>query len=295
MPDMSVIVTRNTPFVQAPASPAARVLDTSLDDETDTPGVAAADARLQSPAPEPIVDVEHVSFAYRDEPVLEDVTLTVRRGMFLGLVGPNGSGKTTLLRLILGLERPQAGRVRLFGEEVHRFRQWHRVGYVPQRVGAHLRGFPATVAEVVLTGRTARRGLLRRLGPEDRAKAYQALALVGLESLAGRPIGQLSGGQQQRVFIARALAGEPELLILDEPTVGVDAGSQAQFYAMLRQLRQELGLTVILVSHDIGAITEEVSHLACLHRRLFFHGPPDQFRGFDALYGHPVTLVRHGH
>nr|PZN37152.1 MAG: zinc ABC transporter ATP-binding protein [Bacillota bacterium] len=246
---------------------------------------------------EPVVELEHVWFSYGGEPVLQDISLTVGRGDFVGIVGPNGSGKTTLLRLILGLQPPQQGRIRLFGQDLSSFRRWDRVGYVPQKATSFNSDFPATVREVVLTGRIAPRGLFRPLGRKDRELADRALALVGLEAYADRPIGRLSGGQQQRVFIARALAGQPELLILDEPTVGVDAAAQQQFYALLRRLREELGITILLVSHDIGAVTTEVSHLACLNRRLFFHGPPEQFPTEDLsdFYGHPVTPVAHGH
>lgn len=250
--------------------------------------------QMQVPA---AVDLRHVSFSYDGQPVLQDVSLVVNPGDFLGIVGPNGSGKTTLLRIILGLQPPGAGEVRLFGQPLAAFRQWDRVGYVPQKAAAFNGSFPATVREVVLTGRVARRGLFRRLNREDRELARGALELVGMADYAERPIGALSGGQQQRVFIARALASQPDLLILDEPTVGVDAAAQEQFYALLRRLRRDLGLTILLVSHDIGVVTAEVSHLACLNRRLFYHGPASQFDlgRLPDLYGHPVAMVAHGH
>lgn len=246
---------------------------------------------------EAVIQLEHVDFAYGDHPVLEDVSLLVERGEFLGLIGPNGSGKTTLLRILLGLERPERGRVRLFGQGLDRFREWRRIGYVPQKAAAFNSSFPATVAEVVATGRVAARGWLRPLGRRDRDAVRRALEVAGIAELAGKRIGELSGGQQQRAFIARALASRPELLILDEPTVGVDAPAQEAFYALLRRLRQEMALTIVYVSHDIGFVTQEVTRLACLNRRLHFHGTPEQchLESLNELYGHPVALVTHRH
>lgn len=243
------------------------------------------------------VEMRQISFTYGREPILEDVSLSVGRGDFVGLVGPNGSGKTTLLRILLGLERPQRGAVTLFGHDLATFRQWSRVGYVPQKAASFNTGLPATVREVVLTGRIPQRGLFRPLGRPDRVLAYRALELVGIEALADRPIGELSGGQQQRAFIARALASRPELLILDEPTVGVDTAAQEQFYALLRRLRHEMSLTIILVTHDVGVVTTEVSHIACLNRRLCFHGPPADLDGhvWTELYGDGVGIVHHRH
>lgn len=244
-----------------------------------------------------VLELNQVWFSFGDEAILQDITLQVLKGAFVGLVGPNGSGKTTLLRVIMGIERPSRGNVRLFGQKAADFRQWSRVGYVPQKAASFNKGFPATVHEVVLSGRTPRRGLFGRLNQTDHTAAVRAIEMVGLSEYRHYPIGCLSGGQQQRVFIARALAGQPELLILDEPTVGVDAAAQEMFYSLIRQLRREMGVTVILVSHDIGVVTAEVSHLACLNRRLFFHGPPEKFdsQSLSELYGHQVAVVTHRH
>lgn len=245
----------------------------------------------------PMLECRDVTFAYGGQPVLEDVSLAVRRGQFVGIVGPNGSGKTTLLHVMLGRLTPAHGEVRLFGERAARFRDWWRIGYVPQRAQAIASGFPGTALEVVLTGRKARRGLGRRLRSEDTDRAVAALRRVGMDGEARRPVAELSGGQQQRVFIARALASDPDLLVLDEPTVGVDAGATERFYDLLQDLRSRLGLTIVMVTHDIGVVTAEVSDLVCLNRTLFYHGPPE---GFDEthlceFYGHHVTLVTHRH
>lgn len=247
----------------------------------------------------PLVQVRDLSFGYNGDPVLEDVNLTVRPGEYVGLIGPNGSGKTTLLRLILSLlPPPRTGEIALFGTPIQKFREWWRVGYVAQKAASFNSGFPATVEEVVFTGRSPRRGLFRRFTAEDRRAVHAALDRVGMLSFRERLIGRLSGGQQQRVFIARALVSRPELLILDEPTVGVDARAEAQFYQLIRDLRAEMGLTVILVSHDIGAVAHEVSALACLNRRLFYHGSPNDFGTEEQLcelYGHDVLRIHHHH
>lgn len=249
-------------------------------------------------ATSPVIEVRNVSFGYAKDLVLDRVSLTVGRGEYLGLIGPNGSGKTTLLRLILGLLPLTQGEIRLFGTPVQQFRERWRVGYVAQKAASFNSAFPATVEEVVSTGLTARRGLFRRFTASDRLAVRQALDRVGLLPYKDRLVGRLSGGQQQRVFIARALVSRPELLILDEPTVGVDASAEGQFYRLIRRLREEMGLTVILVSHDIGAITHEVSALACLNRRLFYHGSPADFGTEEQLcelYGHDVLRIHHHH
>jgi zinc transport system ATP-binding protein len=244
-----------------------------------------------------LVAIENVGFRYDGTAVLEDVNLTVRAGDFLGLIGPNGSGKTTLLKIILGLLTPTAGRVRLFGASPADFREWHRVGYVPQRALLDP-ALPATVQEVVATGLVPSLGLFGRAGPSGRARVREALRLVGMEAHAGVRIGALSAGQQQRVLIARALVLEPALLLLDEPTGGVDPEAQGTFHSLLRHLNHERRVTLILVSHDIGVVTREVTRLACLNRRLVFHGPPGEFlsdAALSALYGHSVGVVAHDH
>ncbi|MGH2349648.1 MAG: metal ABC transporter ATP-binding protein [bacterium] len=252
-----------------------------------------------SAAPDAVVaEVEHICADYGAERILDHVSLQVRRGDFLGIIGPNGSGKTTLLRVMLGLLRPSCGHVRLFGQDIREFRDWRRIGYVSQKAVAFETRFPASVFEVVLSGRSGRAGLGRRFDGGDRAAAQAALATVGMGEYGDRLVGRLSAGQQQRVFIARALVHDPELLLLDEPTVGVDVDAQEQFYSLLRALNRDAGKTLVLVSHDIGVVAEEVTQLACLNRRLIFHGSPAEAIRSGALaemYRPESLMVSHRH
>jgi len=244
-----------------------------------------------------VAAVEHVCFDYGSERVLDRVTLQIRKGDFLGIIGPNGSGKTTLLRILIGLLRPSCGHVSLFGADVRRFNAWHLVGYVRQKAVFEAR-FPASVLEVVISGRSARVGLGRRFGRDDREAAERALEIVGMNSFRDRLVGRLSSGQQQRVFIARALVHEPELLLLDEPTVGVDVEAQEQFYGLLRRLNRELRTTLVMVSHDIGVVAAEVTRLACLNRTLVFHGDPEEAMrsgALEQLYRPESLVVAHRH
>ena len=187
----------------------------------------------------PLVELRGVSFTYETVPVLEDITLAVDRGDFLGIIGPNGGGKTTLLRIMLGLLAPRGGEVRLFGELIEGFDAWHRLGYVPQRV-VFDPTLPATVEEVVTTG-LARHRRFRLRSRAERERVRDALAFAGMDRLCAARIGRLSVGQQQRVLIARALVTNPEILFLDEPTGGVDSEAQANFYALLHTLNHEQG------------------------------------------------------
>ena len=220
------------------------------------------------------VELEHVSFAYPGgPPVLRDVNLEIATGEFVTVAGPNGGGKTTLLRILLGLERPQTGTALLFGQPAQAFANRYRIGYLAQRTVLGIDA-PATVREVVSAGRVARRGLLRPFGHDDREVVAAAIDRVGLADLAGRPIQRLSGGQQQRAYIAKALAGEPDLIVLDEPTAGVDADAQEAFAALLGQLHRELGATIVYVSHEFGAIERFVERVILVRGTIVYDGPP---------------------
>jgi len=227
----------------------------------------------------PAVELRGVTFAYgRGRPVLEDVDLAVHPGEFVAIAGPNGGGKTTLVRLALGLERPARGQALLFGEPAHRFSRREGLGYLAQRAQLGLDA-PATVREVVAAGRLRRSGLLGPLRGEDRARVEEAIERVGLTGVADRPVARLSGGQQQRAFIAKALAGEPELLVLDEPTAGVDTASQEALAGLLDRLRQDLAVTVLYVSHEFGAVEHYVERLVLIRGGVVFDGHPRELPG----------------
>lgn len=243
-----------------------------------------------------VVDIDDVTFGYGARPVVEDVTLSVEDGEFFGLVGPNGSGKSTLLSLVLGLHRPDSGAVRLFGEPAHAFGSGERIGYVAQNAAQSPDGMPVTVREVVTMGRYPRAGF-GRLDGDDRAAVDRAMETVGVDGLAARKIGGLSGGQRQRAYIARALAGDADLLVLDEPAVGVDAESRAAFYDLLADLNDD-GMTIVLVEHDIGVVTTRATSIACINCSLQYHGDPDGFVESDALsraYGANQRILHHDH
>ena len=220
-----------------------------------------------------VVEAEGVSFAYGHEPVLDGVGFSVAPGEFVALVGPNGSGKSTLLRVLLGLLPPDAGRVRLFGAEPARLRDRWRLGYVPQRP-ALARELPATVEEVVAAGRLSRTGWLGRMRAADRRAVDHALEAVALDDLRSRRVTALSGGQQQRAFIAKALASDPELLILDEPVAGVDIESQRRFRDALVHLVRNHSAAVLLVSHELGAVADDLDRVVVLKRTVVFDGAP---------------------
>jgi len=197
----------------------------------------------------------------------------VEPGEFVALVGPNGSGKSTLLRVLLGLLRPTTGSVLLFGVAPRRLGDRWRLGYLPQRPRL-VPDLPATVEEIVAAGRLPRQGWWRRAGPADRAAVDHALESVALAGLRRRRLTELSGGQRQRVLIAKALASEPELLVLDEPVAGVDAESQRLFCDSLTHLVREHGAGVLLVSHELGAVADDLDRVVVLKRRVLFDGPP---------------------
>jgi zinc transport system ATP-binding protein len=232
-----------------------------------------------------VVSVQHAKVAFDGRRVLDDVSMTVATGEVVAILGANGSGKSTLVRAILRLVPLAAGTAELFGTPQHRFRQWQRIGYVPQRMGA-ASGVPATVREVVAAGRLARRGVLRPPGAADRAAVTAALQAVGLAERASDPVATLSGGQQQRALIARALAGQPELLILDEPTAGVDAASQEAFAEALRSFVAGGG-SALLVAHELGPLHPLIDRAVVVHHgRIAHDGAVPEPAGHHADPGH---------
>jgi len=253
---------------------------------------------MVSPAAErnELVRVEGVSLSLGGVPVLSDISLAITEGDFLAILGPNGSGKTTLLRIILGLLKPDRGRIFVFGRPAEEFAERDLIGYVPQKATHFDPLFPASVWEVVAMALRSVRGRMSRA--EEDAAIRRALDTVDMSAFRNRRIGRLSGGQQQRVFIARSIVRNPRILFLDEPTAGVDAETQDRFYDLLGGLNIAGNLTIVLVTHDIGIVNKHITKVACLNQRLVFHGTHDQFCTSGALKemlagGHHLVSHRH--
>lgn len=247
-----------------------------------------------------VIRLENVSFSYGDKQVLKNINFSIERGMFMGLVGPNGGGKTTLIKIILGLIKPDEGSVYLLDKPIDTFKDWNRIGFVSQKANTFNRGFPATVFEVVAMGLTAKIGYFRFMKKNHKEKVLAAIEQVGMSDYAYHNIGNLSGGQQQRVFIARALVSEPELLILDEPTVGIDYKNVERFYDLLHELNVKKNLTLLLVTHDTGAMTKHATNVACLNQTFHFHGKSEEYTALSQeylseIYGYPVQVIVHDH
>jgi zinc transport system ATP-binding protein len=239
-----------------------------------------------------IVSIKALWICRGENAVLEDINLELDAGDFLGLIGPNGGGKSTLLKVMLGLIKPDRGKIALFGLTPAAARS--RVGYMPQKT-VFDQSFPVKVLDVVLMGRYSCTGLLHRYGSQDRKAALEALEAVGMEDRSEREIGALSGGEQQRVFVARSLVSDPELLLMDEPTAGVDSAQQTDFYDLLCHLNRDLGIAIVLVSHDVTAISTYVSKIACLNQRLYYHGSKELCNeDIEKAYGCPVEMIAHG-
>jgi len=237
-----------------------------------------------------LVKVEGVSAQYDGVSVLEEVNLTVAEGDFMAIIGPNGGGKTTLLRVILGLLKPERGRVTVMGGTPENNRRY--IGYVPQH-SLFDADFPISVWDAVLMGRYAETGLWRRYRQADKEAAQEALDTVGMLHYRSQQIGKLSGGEQQRVFIARSLVSGPRLLLLDEPTASIDPAMQAEFYELLEKLKKDTA--IVLVSHDISAVSVYVDQIACLNRQLFYHGSTEIGPEIlEATYNCPIQMIAHG-
>lgn len=247
----------------------------------------------------PIISIKKVSFTYnKNEPTLKNINFEVHEGDFMGLIGPNGGGKSTLLKLMLGILPLQEGEIKIFGQDVNKVKNRSDIGYVSQNAAHFDHRFPATVGEIVAMGRVATKGLFWSLTKEDDEMVMHALKDVDMVKYKDVALHNLSGGQQQRVFIARALTSNPRLLVLDEPTIGIDLHAQEQFYVLLQTLRKKKNLTIILVSHDIDVIAAEATTFACLNQNLIYHGTPHDFIKDDylkKLYGHNIRLILHGH
>jgi zinc transport system ATP-binding protein len=242
------------------------------------------------------LEIENLSVVLKGKEVLRNINLTLDQGIFLGIVGPNGGGKTTLIRIILGLLRPTSGSIRVFRQSPASAQaQGGIFGYLPQQQNVDP-NFPATALDIVLMGRYRAVGFLRWPGKKDRQKALHCLSIMGVEELSNTQYSQMSGGQQQRVSIARALAADPKILVLDEPSTGIDVVGQEDFYHLLKGLQKKMGLTILMVSHDIGSVTAYVDEISCLNISLHYHGNPlgalDE-KVMTSLYGKSVDLLVH--
>ncbi len=246
-----------------------------------------------------IIRTEGLACSYRVGRVLEDVSITVTAGDYVGIVGPNGSGKSTLVQALIGLCPISGGSASLFGVPCGRFTQWGRIGYLPQNLRLLNPVFPATVAEAVGLGLLSQKRFPRRLTRPDREKVAATLESLGVHDLRDKLIGELSGGQQQRALLARALVNDPELLILDEPTAALDPETRERFYRLIADLNRSRGVTVLLVTHDAGAIGQHATKMLYLDKRVIFYGSFEEFCCSDdmsTIFGkHSQHLMCHRH
>lgn len=248
---------------------------------------------------EKIVQLKETSFGYDENLVLEDINLDIYKKDYLGIVGPNGSAKSTLIKLMLGLLKASKGSIMLFNKDIKDFKDWGKIGYVAQKANSFNSSFPATVEEVVSANLFKHIGLFKPIKKEHLEKVQDTLKIVGMQDYSKRLIGNLSGGQQQKVFIARTLVSSPEIIFLDEPTVGIDLKSQGEFYQLMKKLNEEMNITIIMVSHDIGAITENVNRVACMgDKKLVTHHQCCNIPFSEVLtkfYGDKMKLLVHHH
>ncbi|MDI6800486.1 MAG: metal ABC transporter ATP-binding protein [Thermodesulfovibrionales bacterium] len=241
------------------------------------------------------VEIENVGVTINDKEILKEITLSLDEGRFLGIVGPNGSGKTTLLRTVLGIIKPTSGSIKIFGASPDDAIKKNVFGYLPQSQKIEL-NFPARAIDVVLMGIYAKLGMLRWPDREDIKQAMEMLSIIGMAGYENETLGNLSGGQQQRVSIARALINNPRILILDEPSTGIDVVGQEDFYHLLKGLQRKMNLTIIMVSHDIGTVTSYVDEIACLNKTLHYHGSTVGALNDEVLknlYGKGIDIMLH--
>lgn len=240
----------------------------------------------------PIIELKNISFAYSNTDVVKDISLEINKGDFIGLIGPNGSGKTTLLKIMLGILKPRKGEIKILQKNINVFNEWFKIGYVPQKATNITKDFPATVEEVISMGLLSIKKIPKIITQEDKLKINEALKIVKMQSFSKTRITELSGGQQQRVLIAKALITNPKILLLDEPTTGIDQENQNSFYELLGKLNKK-GITIILVTHDIGRITEYVTKIANINQTLTFYGEHKKFCSKDKHHKHKHTLCLH--
>ncbi len=224
-----------------------------------------------------IVSVDKLFFQYNSSEVLSDLSFALHRGDYVGLVGPNGSGKTTLIKILLGFYKPAKGGVRLFGRDPNAFEDWHKVGYLPQKIVSFNPHFPATAKEIVALGLLSRKKATSASGRPEPLTVDEAMELMDITNLKNKLIGELSGGQLQRVLVAKAMMSMPELLILDEPTTALDPETRERFFALMKHLNEGKGVTIIIITHDVGTIGKYASKLLYLDKKIVFYGSLEAF------------------
>ena len=245
----------------------------------------------------PIFDIKNLNFSVKDQSILSNISLEIFSAEYIAIIGPNGGGKTTLIRMLLGLDKPTNGEIRIFGKKLSSFKAWYKIGYVPQRASHVDSSFPATVLDIVKMGRTSQRGIFGAFTQEDKDMVHDAMSKMDILDLSNKMVGTLSGGQRQRVMIARALASKPEILILDEPNTGVDMVSQKSFYALLRKLNKEDSITIVFITHDIGVIADDIARLFTINQKAIICNNPKQTlscEDMSKLYGIDAHLL-HNH
>jgi len=245
----------------------------------------------------PIFEIKNLDFSVKGQSILSNISLEIFGAEYIAIIGPNGGGKTTLIRMLLGLEKPTSGEIRIFGKKLSSFKEWSKIGYVPQRASHVDSSFPATVLDIVKMGRTSQRGFFSAFSELDKKLVYDAMLKMDILDLQEKMIGTLSGGQRQRVMIARALASKPEILILDEPNTGVDMASQKSFYALLRELNREDGITIVFITHDVGVIADDIARLFTINQKATICNNPKQVlscQEMSELYGIDAHLL-HNH
>ncbi len=246
-----------------------------------------------------IVATNRLCFRFNGVEILKDITFALKRGEFLGIVGPNGSGKTTLIKLLLGLTTPASGTIALFGRNIGDFQEWAKIGYLPQKITGFNPHFPATVEEVIALGLLSGKAFPRKRTKRDRQSVDEAVDLMDIASIRNKLIGELSGGQQQRVLIAKALVSSPELVILDEPTTALDPESRERFFTTLKSINRDKSVTIIMITHDVGTIGEHASLMLYLDKSIVFYGGFDDFcmsKDMTAYFGeHSQHLICHRH
>lgn len=245
----------------------------------------------------PIFDVKNLNFNVGGQSILSNISLEIFNGEYIAIIGPNGGGKTTLARMLLGLEKPTTGTVRIFGKKLREFKSWDKIGFVPQRASLIDASFPATVLDIVNMGRVSKRGIFSAMSKADKEAVQDAMIKMDILNLKNKMVGTLSGGQRQRVMIARALASKPEILILDEPNTGVDMVSQKSFYRLLAKLNKEEKITIVFITHDIGVIADDIGRLFTINQKAIICNNPKEALSCEEmsqLYGMDAHLI-HNH